>query len=101
MSLWIKGKISDPTGSFDPYLFSILQKNTEVIKIHQGKTKTQQQKKLLQLSLRTVTGLKVIRVCLFTGSESDSQQLPQITLRGDINRLWFAVGGQQTQITSF
>lgn len=47
MSLWIKGRISDPTGSCDPYLCSILQKhspstyeyNTAAIKIHHGKTK--------------------------------------------------------------
>lgn len=47
MSWWIKGRISDPTGSFDPYLFSILEKhspstyeyNTAAIKIHHGKTK--------------------------------------------------------------
>lgn len=47
MSLRIKGRISDPTGSCDPYLFSILQKhspstyeyNTAATKIHHGKTK--------------------------------------------------------------
>lgn len=55
MSSRIKGRIPDPTGSFDPYLFSILQKHslstyqydTEDIKIHFGETK--QQKDVLQL----------------------------------------------------
>jgi len=42
MSWWIKRRIPDPTGSFDPYppeAPSTYQYNTADIKIHHGKTK--------------------------------------------------------------
>lgn len=79
MSLWIKGRISDPTGNFDPYRFSILQKNTTVIKIHQGKTKTTKKVAVATVTVYSHKTLKVIRVCLFTGRVKHGQL--QITLQ--------------------